>query len=186
MKRARAQSGGSMDHVIGVDIGTQSTKALLVRLDGTIVAQHAKAYAPDTPRPELGRAMAAGLARRRRRLHRRLRPQGRRELNSGAPLAPEHIKAVCVSSLYGGSGIPVDADMKPLHPCLIWMDRRAEAQVDWVRSARRPRAPARHHRQRRRQLLRLHQDAVAARQPARRLGEDAAISCRRTPSWPMR
>jgi xylulokinase len=38
-----------------------------------------------------------------------------------------------VSSLYGGSGIPVDADLAPLHPCLIWMDRRASAQVEWVR-----------------------------------------------------
>ena len=24
--------------------------------------------------------------------------------------------------------------MKPLHPCLIWMDRRATAEVDWVRA----------------------------------------------------
>ena len=23
--------------------------------------------------------------------------------------------------------------MRPLHPCLIWMDRRASAEVDWVR-----------------------------------------------------
>ncbi len=24
--------------------------------------------------------------------------------------------------------------MRPLHPCLIWMDRRANAEVDWVRA----------------------------------------------------
>ena len=40
---------------------------------------------------------------------------------------------------------------------------------------RRPRATLCSDRQRRRQLLRLHQDAVAARQPARRLGEDASL-----------
>ena len=40
--------------------------------------------------------------------------------------------ARCAGSLYGGSGIPVDIDMRPLHPCLIWMDRRATAEVDWV------------------------------------------------------
>ena len=122
-----------MDHVIGVDIGTQSTKALLVRKDGTIVSQHATSYAPDTPRPNwaeqwpgvwfdavvecIGGCVAKAT-----------------EVNSGSPLGREHIKAVCISSLYGGSGIPVDAEMKPLHPCLIWMDRRAEAQVEWVRS----------------------------------------------------
>ncbi len=40
-----------MNYVIGVDIGTQSTKALLVDQHGTIVAQHASSYQPDTPRP---------------------------------------------------------------------------------------------------------------------------------------
>ena len=26
------------------------------------------------------------------------------------------------------------ATCEPLHPCLIWMDRRATAEVDWVRA----------------------------------------------------
>ena len=122
-----------MDHVIGVDIGTQSTKAILVRQDGTIVSQHSKSYAPDTPRPNWAEqwpdvwfeAVVECIAAVVRQAS---------EVNSGTPLGPEHIKAVCVSSLYGGSGIPVDADMRPLHPCLIWMDRRAEPQVEWVKT----------------------------------------------------
>ena len=40
-----------MDYVIGVDIGTQSTKALLCDARGRIVAQHASGYQPDTPQP---------------------------------------------------------------------------------------------------------------------------------------
>ncbi len=44
------------------------------------------------------------------------------------------MRAICISSLYGGSGIPVDDSIKPLHPCLIWLDRRANAEVAWVRS----------------------------------------------------
>jgi xylulokinase len=39
-----------MNYVIGIDIGTQSTKALLADTTGAIVAQHASAYHPDTPR----------------------------------------------------------------------------------------------------------------------------------------
>ncbi|RYB03319.1 FGGY-family carbohydrate kinase [Lichenibacterium ramalinae] len=112
-----------MDLVIGVDIGTQSTKAVLVGQDGSIRAQASRAYAPDTPRPNWAEqwpdvwldAVEACLAEVARA--------------GGAG----DVKAVCVSSLYGGSGIPVDADMRPLHPCLIWMDRRAEDQVRWVR-----------------------------------------------------
>jgi xylulokinase len=117
-----------MNYVIGVDIGTQSTKALLVDQHGAIVAQHASSYQPDTPKPLWAEqwpavwlkavvecvAACVGAAKQ-------------------AGIAASSIKALCVSSLYGGSGIPVDSDMRPLAPCLIWMDRRATAQVEWVR-----------------------------------------------------
>lgn len=114
-----------MDYVIGVDIGTQSTKALLVDAGGNIVAQHSHGYKVDTPRPRwaeqwpqvwleaVENCVAACMA--------------------STEVAPERVKALCVSSLYGGSGIAVDDQLEPLYPCLIWMDRRAGAQVDWVR-----------------------------------------------------
>ena len=40
-----------MDYVIGVDIGTQSTKALLCDGGGRIIAQRSSSYQPDTPQP---------------------------------------------------------------------------------------------------------------------------------------
>ena len=117
--------------MVGVDIGTQSTKALLCDARGRIVAQHNKGYQPDTPQPLwaeqwpqvwldavlecIAGCVAAAAA-------------SEPGFSAGA------VRAVCISSLYGGSGIPVDADMQPLHPCLIWMDRRAQAEVDWVRA----------------------------------------------------
>ncbi|MBC8058980.1 MAG: hypothetical protein H7Y61_20625, partial [Rhizobiales bacterium] len=112
-------------HVIGVDIGTQSTKALLVQTDGTIVAQASQAYQVETPQPLWAQqwpevwldAVVVCI-------------QGVMRLSG---LAPNAIEALCVSSLYGGSGIPVDADGRALHPCLIWMDRRAQDEVEWVR-----------------------------------------------------
>ena len=119
-----------MDYVIGVDIGTQSTKALLCDARGRIVAQHSVGYQPDTPQPlwaeqwpfvwlDAVEQAIAGCTERA------ADPEARRA--AGA------VKAICISSLYGGSGIPVDARIEPLHPCLIWMDRRAGAEVDWVR-----------------------------------------------------
>lgn len=118
-----------MDYVVGVDIGTQSTKALLCAADGRIVAQDSVAYQPDTPRPlwaeqdpaiwldAVVRAIAGAVTKAR--------------ADDGV-FAVERIRSICISGLYGGSGIPVDADIKPLHPCLIWMDRRAEAEVKWI------------------------------------------------------
>jgi len=117
-----------MDHFIGVDIGTQSTKAVLTDSAGAIVAQHASSYRPDTPKPLWAEqwpevwlnAVVECVA---------ACAQAARE----AGVAPGDIKSLAVSSLYGGSGIPVDEAMRPLHPCLIWMDRRATAQVDMSR-----------------------------------------------------
>ena len=119
------------EYVIGVDIGTQSTKALLCDAHGRIVAQHAKGYRPDTPQPlwaeqwpsvwleAVVECIAACVA-------------SAKAANVG--FGPGALRALCISSLYGGSGIPVDDRIEPLHPCLIWMDRRAGAEVEWVRN----------------------------------------------------
>jgi ribulokinase len=117
-----------MDYVIGVDIGTQSTKALLVDQHGTIIAQHASSYQPDTPKPlwaeQWPSVWLKAVVRCISRCVEKAKADG---------VSATSIKAVCVSSLYGGSGIPVDSEMRPLYPCLIWMDRRATDQVEWVR-----------------------------------------------------
>ncbi len=121
-----ARAARPLCHVIGIDIGTQSTKALLMRTDGTILAQASVAYKVDQPHPMWAEQwpdvwLAAVY-------------EACASVVAQAQIAPGEIKAICVSSLYGGSGIPVDAAMKPLHPCLIWMDRRAAREVDWVRA----------------------------------------------------
>lgn len=115
--------------VIGVDIGTQSTKAVLVGLDGAILAQHAVAYRPDTPKPLWAEQWPHVWFDAVRECIARVSADAR-----AAGIGAESIEALCVSSLYGGSGIPVDREMRPLHPCLIWMDRRATDEVDWVRA----------------------------------------------------
>ncbi|MEX3956667.1 FGGY-family carbohydrate kinase [Trinickia sp. EG282A] len=117
-----------MNYVIGIDIGTQSTKAILADENGTIIAQHAQSYRPDTPRPLWAEqwpsvwfdAVVNCIASCTRDAR-------------AKDVEARDIKALAISSLYGGSGIPVDDEMRPLHPCLIWMDRRATAEVEWVR-----------------------------------------------------
>ena len=113
-----------MPHVIGVDIGTQSTKVLLTDERGHVISQASAPYQPDTPRPLWAEQwpqvwLDAVVACIRRCVD-----------SAGAA----DVRAVCIGSLYGGSGIPVDAELRPLHPCLIWLDRRAEAQVGAVRA----------------------------------------------------
>ncbi|OBA00433.1 FGGY-family carbohydrate kinase [Halomonas sp. G11] len=115
-----------METVIGIDIGTQSTKALVLDGKGQILAEHSRGYRVDTPHPLWAEQWAdvwweAVL-------------DCLRDCLADPRVDPQHVKGLCVSSLYGGSGIPVDADIRPVYPCLIWMDRRAEAQVQWVKA----------------------------------------------------
>ena len=48
-------------------------------------------------------------------------------------LNPKDVAAVAISGLYGGSGIPVDKAGEPVRPCMIWMDRRARKETQWVK-----------------------------------------------------
>ena len=114
-----------MAYVIGVDIGTQGTKTVLIDEGGKKLAHSYEGYDVETPYPLWAQqwpdvwfdatchTIKAVIER--------------------AKVNPEEIKGVGISSLYGGSGIPVDKDLRPLAPCLIWMDRRAEAEVEWVK-----------------------------------------------------
>jgi ribulokinase len=113
------------DHVIGVDIGTQSTKAVLVTADGRIVVQCAQAYQVETPRhlwaqqwPQVWLDAVVACIR---------------GVLAQAGVAPSSVQALCVGSLYGGAGVPVDRKGEVIYPCLIWMDRRAQDEVEWVR-----------------------------------------------------
>ena len=113
-----------MEYLIGVDIGTQGTKAVLINCEGKILTQSYKGYKVDTPRPSWAEQWPQPWV------------DATFETIKGvvdkANVDVKNIKGVSISGLYGGSGIPVDKDIKPLAPCLIWMDRRAEKEVKWV------------------------------------------------------
>jgi xylulokinase len=119
------------DYVIGIDIGTQSTKALLCAARGRIVAQWSESYQPDTPAPMWAEQWPqVWLDATLKCIAGCVRAAGERE----AAFRADAVRAICISSLYGGSGIPVDEAMTPLHPALIWLDRRANDEADWVRA----------------------------------------------------
>lgn len=118
-----------MDYVIGLDIGTQSTKAILCDRDGNVVAQHSSAYQPDTSRAHWAEQDAGVWLSAVKTC---LAGCAAKAAMSVPGFRSDEVRAICISSLYGGAGIPVDHDMNPIHSCLIWMDRRAEAQVAWV------------------------------------------------------
>jgi sugar (pentulose or hexulose) kinase len=114
-------------YLLGVDVGTTGAKAVVTTARGKIVAQHTSEYGFLSPRPlwaeQWPRVWLEGLS------------GAVRGVVQKSGVAPQQVQGMAVSSLYGGSGIPVDARIEPLRPCLIWLDRRAQAETDWVRKA---------------------------------------------------
>lgn len=114
-----------MDYLIGTDIGTSGTKSILMDTAGKLIAQDLQEYDVLTPKPLWAEQWPdIWLEAAKRSI---------RNAVSKSGVAPTDIKGLCISGLYGGSGVPVDQNMEPVRPCLIWMDRRAGEQERWVK-----------------------------------------------------
>ena len=115
-----------MDYVIGCDVGSQSTKVLLLSLDGQIVGEAAADYSIDYPQPVWAEQP---VERWTTALERSLR-----QLLAESGVGAGRIRALGLASQVEGV-VPVDAAGQPLRPAIIWMDRRAEPQCQRVRQA---------------------------------------------------
>ena len=107
--------------VVGVDLGTQSLKAVVCDERLTVRGQHAVAsYATHHPRPGRAeqdpRAWEAALA-----------PAIAGAL-AAAGVRPADIAALALAGQLDGC-VAVDAAGAPVHPALIWYDRRAVAEA---------------------------------------------------------
>lgn len=114
--------GGESPAVLGVDVGTTSTKVLAMDRDGQELAVASHGYPLDEPFP--GRAeqdpdaiVAAVLA-------------GVRDVTAAirAPVA-----GLCLSTAMHGL-MALDSDDRPLTPVVTWADQRAEAQAERLRT----------------------------------------------------
>lgn len=112
--------------LIGVDIGTQTTKAIVVTPDGEILAIAQEEYTVDQPYPTWAEQSPQVWEEAFYSTVRKVIEKGK--------ISSKHVAALALSGLYGGSGVPVDQNMIPLRPCIIWMDRRAISEVEWVKN----------------------------------------------------
>lgn len=113
-----------MDYLIGVDIGTQGTKAVLIDQDGQVLSHSYSGYDVETPKQSWAQQWPD--------VWEKATYTTIKNVIKKSGIEPKQIKGVGISSLYGGSGIPVNKEMEAIGPCLIWMDRRAKKEVEWV------------------------------------------------------
>jgi xylulokinase len=109
---------------LGIDVGSQSLKAVL--LDGALRAagRGARAYPIAFPQP--------GWAEQHPRLWEAALGPAVVEALAAAGRGPRDVVAVGMAGQLDGS-VPVDAAGHALGPCLIWMDRRADAGLAALR-----------------------------------------------------
>ncbi|MEZ4859715.1 MAG: FGGY-family carbohydrate kinase [Caldilineaceae bacterium] len=112
------------DLLIGIDIGTTSTKAVLFDSQGVLLAQAAQEYPTAYPHPNWAeqdpedwwRATCAVLQQ---------------------IFAAPRFDAIRVAGIGVSCQAPtmaaVDQQGRPLYPALIWLDRRSEPQCTWLR-----------------------------------------------------
>jgi len=120
LRLSSRKNGRDTIAIVGVDIGTQSLKVVITDDRLRCLGNAATSYVPDFPRP--------GWAEQHPRLwENALRPTIARAL-TGAGIAGTEVQALGVTGQLDGC-LAVDNDGRALGPCLIWMDRRAEAEV---------------------------------------------------------
>ena len=114
-----------MTCAIGVDIGTTSTKSVLVDIEtgDALAAASSSQYFPDSPMTKWAEQdahvwMAAFFDSLTKLMS-----------LSRTRIAPDDISGLCISALNPGSGIPLDKQLEPTHPALIWSDTRAVAEA---------------------------------------------------------
>lgn len=113
-----------MNYLLGTDIGTSGTKTILMDTKGNLIAQDLQEYDVLTPKPLWAEQWPdVWLDATKTSIKNTVQKSG---------IPAEKIRGIAISGLYGGSGIPLDENMKPVRPCMIWMDRRAEAETQWV------------------------------------------------------
>jgi xylulokinase len=109
------------DLLVGIDVGTQSSKGVLLRLDGSLVAEAREAHGMDVPRPGWAEQDAdavwwADVCSIARRLAAAVPPGDR-------------IAGVGVSAI-GPTVLPLDEGGRPLRPGILYgVDTRATAQI---------------------------------------------------------
>ncbi len=111
-------------YAIGCDVGSQSLKGILLDPSGQIAGQASAAYDVDYPHPAWAQqdsqawrdALAKVVA----------------ELLRETMIAPSAVATLGLASQVDGL-VAVDAHAEPLHPAIIWLDRRAARQTEDLR-----------------------------------------------------
>src|SRR3954452_24269286 len=113
-------------HVIGVDVGSQSVKAALLDPDGRVVATAGRPLVMSHPR--------AGWAEQDPADWEDALGGAVRAVVAAAGISPPDVTHLGLACQVDGV-VAVDERLEPLRDAIIWLDRRAGAEVDVLTAA---------------------------------------------------
>ncbi|GAB4305129.1 MAG: FGGY-family carbohydrate kinase [Promethearchaeota archaeon] len=114
----------SGDLLVGTDVGTLGTKSVICDVEGNVLASAFVEYPINVPKPGWAEFPIERPARAAFETIKAVLKKSGRD--------PADVAGLCVSGLYGGSGVPVDSRMEEIRPALPWLDVRAVPQCRWV------------------------------------------------------
>jgi xylulokinase len=111
------------DYLIGIDVGTTGTKAVLIDLAGYVVARSTHEYALHTPRPgwaeqdphDWWRGTVAAI----------------KDVLAESGARPDEVRGLGLSGQQHGS-VFLDANGEVIREALLWCDQRTAAQCQWI------------------------------------------------------
>jgi len=112
-----------LSYLLGIDVGTSGTKALLIEPSGKVVASATKTYPLYTPKPlwaeqdpaDWWDATVGAI----------------REVIARANVKSEDIAGMGLSGQMHGA-VFLDAENNVLRPSILWCDQRTAAECDWI------------------------------------------------------
>jgi xylulokinase len=115
-----------MGYLIGVDVGTTGSKALIIDEAGELVASASSDHTLQTPRPnwaeqdpaEWWQASVASI----------------REAMAQSGVSPGEVKGIGLSGQMHGS-VFLDASDEVIRPAILWCDQRTGEQCEWITDA---------------------------------------------------
>lgn len=112
-----------MNYLLGIDIGTTSTRALIINEDGALVASSTRDYPLYTPKP--------GWAEQNPKDWWKATVLAIKEILSNSKVAPSDIACIGLSGQMHGS-VFLDKDGEVIRPAILWNDQRSYSQCEEI------------------------------------------------------